>query len=575
MRSRGKLGPLVLNSVIGFLGLGLWGCGQQGVYYGLTLRVSGNFNSWSESEQAPTLDWDTQRQHYTGIVEMPGDELTLRLFAPRVGQMIGAVSGTTAASKQELAGGVPPAPGQAKRALVPTTLATEVGLEEQPLAISTPLAARYQLDYDPVSGGLHIDLAADAERDQTPETMLLIGALRGSDQLAATEQAQRGSDFINAVHASNMEAPLKSKAGVYQSLTLLHLGTIEGQDLSVVGDFNAWTPGHDPMHFVLGDRVAYLGRRAEGLRLEYRFDRDGVLYADPLNQEVIWNGAYLPPNPNNLLGGNQGDFNSVAFAGDYIEQGPRLRRLQAPGGPLGVGEIYVYLPPGYDQQPSQTFPTIYFHDGKDAIVRGQYDRSLYLLAARKQIPAMVGVFVSAPSDPSTRLSAFASFPDAKFPEVTPQGADYGRYLLETVLPAVEKEYRAGAPRAMVGVDLAGPFSFNLAWTDDQRRFTRIGSQSGRFGWGDMDPSKAPYLKVMAKDISPQLQRLALDWSDGDHFQAQIHDAIRPMLSGSGYTGKVMFSNQPDTYTNPWANLRARAETSLTFLLKDLVPPTKP
>lgn len=576
MRSRCKLGALVLNSVVG-LSLSV-GCGQQqpAVYYGLTLRVSGDHNSWDQSDQAPTLRWDNGRGRYSGVVELPGDELTLRLFAPRVGQLIGvAASPGTATSQQGLQAGLPVEPGEVTGTPIPATLPGVAGTDVKPFQLSTPLAARYQFDFDPATGGLHVDLAADAESDQPAGTALLIGALRGSDQLATADKEKRGTDFVSAMKAGSFETPLRSSASAYQSLTIVHLGTIDGQDLSVVGDFNGWTAGHDPMHFALGGRVAYIGRRAQGVRLEYRFDRDGERYSDPLNLEVAWNGVTPPPNPNNLLGGNQGDFNSVAFASGYVEQGPRLRRLAVPGGPLGTGEVYIYLPPGYDPQSGQTYPTIYIHDGKDAIVRGQYDRSLYLLGARKLIPKLVGVFVSAPSDPATRLAAFASFPDPKYPEVMPQGADFGRYLLETVLPAVEASYRAGAPRAMVGIDMAGPFTFNLAWTDDQHRFVRLGSQSGRFGWGDLDPAKAPYLKVLAKDQSPVMQRLSFDWSDGDHFQAQLHDAMRPYFALAGYSGKVAWNNQPDSTTDCWANLRARAEVSLTFLLKDLVPPTKP
>jgi hypothetical protein len=450
------------------------------------------------------------------------------------------------------------------------------------LHLSTPLSARYAVDYDPESGQLHIDLAADAELGQSPEVGLLVTALRGSDRASESERQLRGDTLVMALRQSGAETPLASHsapgeaAAGYQGLTLLHLGAVESPDVSLIGDFNSWQVGHDPLHFVLGGKVAYRGRKSTSLRIEYRLARGGTSYADPWNLEVVWAGLSLPPNPNNLLGGNLGEFNSVAYDPGYVEHGPRLRRLPLPSGPLGTGEVYVYLPPDYAQQPGRHYPSLYIHDGKDAIVRGSYDRSLYSLAVQRQIPEVVGVFIAAPSDATQRLAALTHYADPSYPEVTPQGDAYGRYLLDTVLPKVERTYRSGVPRAMLGVDMAGPFSFCLAWSDPQQRFTRIASQSGRFGWGSPPHVHGPYYNLLAsKNQSAVMQRLAFDWGDSDQFQVQANDDLRDIFTDVSYSGRVRFSKEPSSYSGLWPNARARALTTLPFLLQDLVTPVAP
>ena len=68
------------------------GCGEvvpQNL--GPVLRLSGDFNSWSKGEDAPSLKWDGAR--YVGVVELPGDKLQLQLYAPMLGQVLGKLVG--------------------------------------------------------------------------------------------------------------------------------------------------------------------------------------------------------------------------------------------------------------------------------------------------------------------------------------------------------------------------------------------------------------------------------------------------------------------------------------------------
>jgi len=537
------------------------GCGEAGPQnLGPVLRLSGDFNSWSKGEDAPSLKWDGS--HYVGVVELPGDKLQLQLYAPMLGQVLGKLVG----------------PGRS--ASVPGQVALQGGGNIEPFRLSTPLPTRYQLDYEPGTGKLHIDLAEDAATGLPEPAALLVTALRGSDKLPPAQRAQRAQALRAGLRDAHTELPLQVGTADSRGVTFLYLDPVDYPELSVVGDFNRWTTGSDPMAFALDGSVAYLARRASGVRLEYRFDLHGQRFADVSNPEIAWDGAYVPPSPSNLLGGNSGELNSVAFTPGYVEPGSRLRLLQLPPADNGAvrPQVLVYLPPGYAQTASQAtrYPTLYIHDGKDALVRGRYDKTLDRLANAQQLPNVIGVFVAAPADPQQRLALLTHYADPTYPEITPKGDTYAKFLLDTVLPTVEKQYRAGEPRAMLGVDLAGPFSLQLLWTDESVRFTRLASQSGRFGWGDPNLVDSPYLRLLAKKPSPRIQRLSFDWSDADHPQAQtsVHEAARAALTTANFAGKVQFAKQASPLPMPWDSLRERLDNSLVFLMGDLTPQPK-
>ena len=127
---------------------------------------------------------------------------------------------------------------------------------------------------------------------------------------------------------------------------------------------------------------------------------------------------------------------------------------------------------------------------------------------------------------------------------------------------------------MLGIDLAGPLSFHLAWTDKLGRFLRVASQSGRFGWGGVDNS--PYVQmILGEDRSASMKKLSFDWADTDHFQVAVHDTrLKPTLEAlAAYKGKVFFLKQEKVMPMPqqtvWDNWQKRLEKSLSFLFEDL------
>jgi hypothetical protein len=554
------------------LALGLWslvaaGCGGNDGYLGPSVRLTGSFNGWVRGELAPELTWDGHE--YRGVMTLPGENLELQVFVPSLLSSLESVG-----SGASVLHGVPaqvtvsePGAGGSADSVSRTG----------PMRWALPLPARYEVVYSPQQRTVHVDFSDDATVNQPVEAALLIEALRNSDQLSPSEQHARGLVLAESLRAKSVELPFKNTFGEQRGLTFLHLGAVDWPALSLVGDFNGWRAGVDPMTFVLDGTIAYQGKRASGARLEYRFDLHGQRYADPQNLEVMWDGSFLPPNPSNLLGGNLGELNSVAMAPGYFEPGSRLRRFVGPDAPEGQPrpDVLIYLPPGYSQATTTSYPTLYVLDGKDAVVRGGYPRLLERLTQAGKTPPVVGVFVSSPSDPAVRLSALASYPDATFSEIIPRGDAFTRWLVDGLLPQVEKSFRVTSSRALLGIDMAGPLVMSLAWKDAQRRFPRVASQSGRFGWGDPLFVGSPYLKLLQTDAVARVERLTFDYSDVDHPQAQVHDStIRPALSAPGYLSKVQFVRSTAMPADPWESLRLRAEQSLPFLLRDLAPVTK-
>jgi hypothetical protein len=135
------------------------------------LVVSGDWNAWSTSDQTASLSWDGARYH--GVVTLPGDRLSLRLYATATGQLVGQAPSGGALGSDPAAGmaALPPAP-------VPTAVGTVTAPTAEPLQFFTPLPTIYSLDFMPATGELHIDLAVDAEMGLAAEAAALVSAPR-------------------------------------------------------------------------------------------------------------------------------------------------------------------------------------------------------------------------------------------------------------------------------------------------------------------------------------------------------------------------------------------------------------
>jgi predicted alpha/beta superfamily hydrolase len=118
-------------------------------------------------------------------------------------------------------------------------------------------------------------------------------------------------------------------------------------------------------------------------------------------------------------------------------------------------DLIVYLPPGYDEQPFTRLPVLYLHDGQNLFdratafggqdwnVHGAADHMIGVGAVRPLI--IVGIY-------NTGRSRIHEYTPTKAPKLGGGRADrYGKFLIEEVMPFVQREYRVSADPRITGI----------------------------------------------------------------------------------------------------------------------------
>ena len=145
------------------------------------------------------------------------------------------------------------------------------------------------------------------------------------------------------------------------------------------------------------------------------------------------------------------------------------------------GEAYgfrVYLPPGYEENTQKRYPVCFMHDGHNLFFpeeafggqTWQVQRTLELLDKMNSVEACIVV---------------ALYSNDRFKDYTePGSARYAQFLVNALLPHLEKNYRMlSGPehRLVMGSSLGGLVSFYLAWHHSDV-FGRAACLSSTFGY---------------------------------------------------------------------------------------------
>ncbi len=128
-------------------------------------------------------------------------------------------------------------------------------------------------------------------------------------------------------------------------------------------------------------------------------------------------------------------------------------------------QYWIYLPPAFDK--ATAYPLIVFQDGGGAVnPKGQFRASIVLdnLIHKKEVPAMVGLFVNPgsvpPSGPGGQGRSTRSY------EYDTPNDTYAKFLIDEMLPEVAKLATISAnpdDRAIAGVSSGGICAFTVAW----------------------------------------------------------------------------------------------------------------
>jgi predicted alpha/beta superfamily hydrolase len=118
-------------------------------------------------------------------------------------------------------------------------------------------------------------------------------------------------------------------------------------------------------------------------------------------------------------------------------------------------DLVVYLPPGYDNQHFTKFPVLYLHDGQNLFDRstsfGGQDWNVHGAADH-----MIGIGAVAPliivGIYNTGKSRIHEYTPTKAPKLGGGRADrYGKFLIEEVMPFIQREYRAAPDPRVTGI----------------------------------------------------------------------------------------------------------------------------
>jgi len=210
--------------------------------------------------------------------------------------------------------------------------------------------------------------------------------------------------------------------------------------------------------------------------------------------------------------------------------------------PGTVRKYWIYLPANLDA--NAEYPLIIFQDGGGVVnLKGEARGPIVLdnLIAKKEIPAMVALFVSPGSIPPVTPGGFGRS-TRSFEYDTPDDT-YAKFLIDEMIPEVAKLAKISAKpedRALVGVSSGGICAFNAAWfRPDQFRkvITGIGSFTNIRG-GTWYP--AALRKTERKPIRVYLQEGVKDLDNVHGNWPLANQDMVAALKFAGYDFKAEF-----------------------------------
>jgi enterochelin esterase-like enzyme/sugar lactone lactonase YvrE len=156
---------------------------------------------------------------------------------------------------------------------------------------------------------------------------------------------------------------------------------------------------------------------------------------------------------------------------------------------------FIYVPAQY--KPDGTAALMVFQDGQGYInLRGNWRVPTVFdnLIARGEMPVTIAVLINPGHDPSRGKAKSPTSGSNRSAEYNPQGDRYARFLLEEILPEVEKQYpfsKDPEMRAIAGSSSGAIAAFTVAWErPDQFRkvFSTVGSFVNLRGGGHDYPA---------------------------------------------------------------------------------------
>ena len=242
--------------------------------------------------------------------------------------------------------------------------------------------------------------------------------------------------------------------------------------------------------------------------------------------------------------------------------------------------VEVWLPPGYDTDPTRRYPVLYMHDGQNLFdpriantgTDWGVDEAITRLVEQGTIPPVI---VVGAWNTSERLREYSPWDGAP---------GYARFLVEELMPRVNREFRTltgPGHTGVMGSSLGGLLSFYLV-TRHPDVFGACGCESTSFQLSEAviarflptavsssQPDTTPYI---IRDIANGFQappgiRMRFDYGSlEDSSFTPAHQAVRRWLLGQGLVeGRDFVVRQYAGARHNEASWRARLEDPLRFM----------
>ncbi len=216
-------------------------------------------------------------------------------------------------------------------------------------------------------------------------------------------------------------------------------------------------------------------------------------------------------------------------------------------------DVIVWFPPGYEARPTQRYPVLYMHDGRQV-----FDPSTSTWGKDWQVDELAqDMILNGELEPFIVVAADCT--DARFDEYSParKGDDYLRFLVEELKPMVDATWRTDPERsAVAGASMGGLISFYAAW---KRPDVYFGAACLSPAFADRYGHECFQMVEAAKGKLPEL-KLFLSCGGTGELEAKLLDGTLKManlLRGAGYPEKnlsVRIESWAEHNEEAWARM---------------------
>lgn len=243
--------------------------------------------------------------------------------------------------------------------------------------------------------------------------------------------------------------------------------------------------------------------------------------------KIVYNGSHWAHDPSNpwvspdripVPKFNLGSFNSIlAMETSPLSTGDSFLACPAFYSAIleNARDVWVWLPPGYLENPQRRYPTLYLLDGNEAITRTFPHDVVRDAVARGEAEECILVCV-----------AFAAQNERLYEFADPVGRErYAGFFVRELVPYIDSHFRTctdGSSRGMAGVSLGANFSYYIALRHPEV-FGNAAGQGGAWGSGDWE-----LLHVFESEPVRPL-RLYMD-SSRPAFEGGENDASKPSVA---------------------------------------------